>query len=375
MRTEPYKVIVWGPGVLGRLLIREIQKKPEFELVGVYAYTEEKDGQDAGEHAGAGHAGVAMTKDREAIFGLDADAVFMCPQTTAPVDIDSDVTAVVCRFLETGINVVSAPAYHWPLLHGQQLVDKLEGSCQKGGATIHSTGINPGLLNERWLPALTAAVARIKHITVQEINNNSHIDSQDMMLAIGYSRPPTHETTPVVMLLGRRYYYETLHHACHILGHEVEGIEDSYDWIVADKDYDHVAVHVPKGTINGIVHRYTAVVGGQPFMTLEEVFYGDRSQCPVNVNYDDAWTITIEGEPTSVRVEIAMMASIEANKQFAEGDNTLPAYYATGIPMLQAVPLVVTAPPGILYPSTFTSYKPDLRMLEPSRESGVAIWE
>jgi hypothetical protein len=134
--------------------------------------------------------------------------------------------------------------------------------------------------------------------------------------------------------------------------------------LIADKDYSHKAIEVPAGTINGIIHRYTAIVDGCPFMRLEEIFYGGREQRPVDVKYDDCWTITIEGEPTSARVEIAMMASVENDQQFVDGDSTLPAYYATGVPMLQAVPLVVSGRPGILYPTQFTSYKPDLRMLE-----------
>lgn len=364
MRTDPYKVIIWGPGVLGSLLIREIAKKPEFELSAVYAYSEEKNGRDAGELAGAGPMGIAASTDREAVFASPADVVFICPQTTAPVDIDSDVAAVVCRFLASGTNVVCAPAFHWAILHGQELVDKLEAACARGGTTIHSTGINPGLLNERWLPVFTTAMTRIKHIVVQEINNNAPIDSVNMMTAIGYGQPPSYDTQPIVMQLGMRYYHETLAHAVHILGHTVERIDDDYEWLIADKDYEHKAIKVPAGTINGIIHRYTAIVDGEPFIRLEEIFYGGADQRPVDVKYDDCWTLTIEGEPTSARIEIAMMASIENNTQFVDGDSTLPAYYATGVPMLQAVPLVVAAKPGILYPTQFSNYKPDLRMLE-----------
>jgi hypothetical protein len=32
--------------------------------------------------------------------------------------------------------------------------------------------------------------------------------------------------------------------------------------------------------------------------------------------------------------------------------------------MIQAIPVVCTAPPGIVYPSIFTRNVPDLRMLE-----------
>ena len=37
MRQDPYKVIVWAPGYLGSAVIKEVLKRPEFELVGVLA--------------------------------------------------------------------------------------------------------------------------------------------------------------------------------------------------------------------------------------------------------------------------------------------------------------------------------------------------
>jgi len=364
VRTEPYRVVVWGPGVLGQALIRHVIDKPEFELIGVLAYNPSKEGADAGELAGRPPVGVAATTDAEAIFGLRPDVVFMCPQTTAPVDVDSDVTAATCRWLASGVDVVSAPAYHWPHMH-EGLTERLEKACQDGGATLHSTGINPGLLNERWLLGFTAIFTDIKRIIVQEINDNSNINSADMMTAIGYAQDPHgDEVLPTVMALGERYYSETLYATCHALGVEIdEKISMDYDWIIADKDYQHAAVFVPKGTINGVIHRYTATVNGEPFMTLEEIFYGGEDAAPVEVSGGDNWTMLIEGQPTSLKVHLDMKASILDNQRFAPGDLTLPAYYATSVPMLQAVPVVVDTPPGILWSSAFTSYKPDLRSL------------
>lgn len=45
----------------------------------------------------------------------------------------------------------------------------------------------------------------------------------------------------------------------------------------------------------------------------------------------------------------------------AETVVTLPAYYATAIPMIQTIPVTVAAKPGILYPDVFAHYVPDLR--------------
>jgi hypothetical protein len=362
MRTDPYRVVVWGPGVLGRALIREVLAKPEFELVGVLAYSPAKEGVDAGTLVGMPETGIKVTTDREAIHAVKCDAVFMCPQTTAPVDLHSDVTDSTCRWLESGVNVVSAPAYHWPHMH-PGVTERLQQACRVGGASLHSTGINPGLLNERWLLGFTAVCTKIDRIIVQEINDNSNIDSVDMMTALGYGQDPQ-TTEPIVIPLGLRYYSETLYATCHALGVDIDDeIQTDYEWIIADRDIDHTAVHVPKGTINGVIHRYTATVDGKPFITLEEIFYGGADAAPVPVTGGDNWTMLVEGEPTSLKVHLDMKASIVNDQRFKPGDLTLPAYYATAVPMLQAVPLVVDAQPGILWPHVFSTFKPDLRQL------------
>ncbi|MBU0538356.1 MAG: dihydrodipicolinate reductase, partial [Gammaproteobacteria bacterium] len=62
----PYKVIVWGPGIVGNACLKEVIKKPELELVAVLAYSESKNGVDVGEYLGMDAVGVCMTTDQEA---------------------------------------------------------------------------------------------------------------------------------------------------------------------------------------------------------------------------------------------------------------------------------------------------------------------
>lgn len=66
MRREPCKVVVWASGCLGSGVIKEILKRPEFELVGVLAHSERKHGLDVGEMLGAGPVGVKITTDKQA---------------------------------------------------------------------------------------------------------------------------------------------------------------------------------------------------------------------------------------------------------------------------------------------------------------------
>ena len=62
------RVIQWATGEVGKLTLREIIRNPELELVGVYVYSEAKDGKDAGDIVGLEPVGVTATRDRDAIL-------------------------------------------------------------------------------------------------------------------------------------------------------------------------------------------------------------------------------------------------------------------------------------------------------------------
>ena len=146
MRQDPYKIIVWAPGYLGSAVLKEVLKRPEFELVGVLAYSESKNGMDVGEMLGIGTVGVKMTTDQQEIFDMDADCVIHCG--TNMMD-DSPRNEEVVRLLQSGKNVVASPNYHYPKLRGPAFVKMLDDACLAGGTSLYGTGINPGWLCER----------------------------------------------------------------------------------------------------------------------------------------------------------------------------------------------------------------------------------
>jgi hypothetical protein len=78
LRKHPYRVVVWGPGGVGRACLRELLRLPEFVIVGVLAFSPEKNGKDVGELIDHDPIGVRVTTDKEAIFALDTDAVLYC---------------------------------------------------------------------------------------------------------------------------------------------------------------------------------------------------------------------------------------------------------------------------------------------------------
>ena len=67
------RVVVWGTGFVGKMVIAEIVKHPVFELVGVGVSNPEKVGRDVGEICGLGASlGLTATDDVDALIALQA---------------------------------------------------------------------------------------------------------------------------------------------------------------------------------------------------------------------------------------------------------------------------------------------------------------
>ena len=356
MTRAPYRVVVWGPGALGSLVLQEVLDRPELELVGVLAYRDTKKGVDAGSYLGREPVGVAITTDKDDIHALDADVVVLCPQATAGAELGSPITDDVLALLRSGKSVVTASGYHYPAFHQNGLEEALTAACLQGGASLHSTGINPGWLSERVVPVLAATCSRIDSITVQEVGVGATVDSADMMQMIGWGQQPPPMELIVQMAL--RYYGESITHACALLGRTVDRVEADFDHVLADRDYDLGGFTVPAGTMGAVQHTFTAIVDGKPFFRLEEHFicHPDVSPIPLPAaERKDHLAVRIDGDPVSVRTTIELDGARDGGAPVA--------YWATAMPMVQAIPVVVDALPGIVRPTVFTTAVPDLRQL------------
>ena len=55
--TEQKRVVVWGTGFVGKMVIPEVLRHPNFELIGVGVNDKDKVGRDVGEICGIGTTG------------------------------------------------------------------------------------------------------------------------------------------------------------------------------------------------------------------------------------------------------------------------------------------------------------------------------
>ena len=100
-------MVQWATGNIGTRSLHGVIEHPDLSLVGLYVYSPDKAGRDAGELCGLEPTGVTATTDVEGILALGADCVLYMPRA---LGVDE-----VCRLLESGANVVTTRGeFHHP---------------------------------------------------------------------------------------------------------------------------------------------------------------------------------------------------------------------------------------------------------------------
>jgi hypothetical protein len=358
MRKEPVKVIVWGPGTVGSACIRQLLKTPAYELVGVLAYDPNKNGQDVGELVGAAPTGTRATTDKNAIFVLDADIVLHSARSATLIDED------VVKLLESGKSVISATSYQYPFRHGRDYVEKLHDACRRGGSRLLGTGVHPGFMGEILALTLSGLCTQIDTLTIREFVNLSHQKNAQGLRMFGFDGDPVEQANkdnPLYHML-ERYWGDTLAFLARVMFDEEARIERRTTFVAATEDVQIAAMTITKGRTAAIRHVLTASIEGKPRLTIDEYLYHTPKNRPYPyVDAADFYEVEIEGRPSSLKMQMALKASIAQDLDFWPGDPTPQAWYATATPMLQAIPTVLRAEPGLMLPEVPRHFVQDAR--------------
>ena len=132
------RVVQWTTGNVGKQSVEAVMKRPDLELVGCYAWSKEKSGQDIGELCGLPPIGLMATHDVDALLALKPDCVIYNPMW---FNVDEMV-----RILESGANIVATAAF----INGQSYPDdgrqRMLDACAKGGSSMFGSGVSPGYI-------------------------------------------------------------------------------------------------------------------------------------------------------------------------------------------------------------------------------------
>ncbi|CAA0124507.1 2,4-diaminopentanoate dehydrogenase [Mycolicibacterium vanbaalenii] len=343
-----YRVIQWGTGNVGRHALRAIVERPDFELTGVRVYNPDKVGTDAADLLGGQPpTGVKATDDVDAILALDADCVCYSPlgstldETGGPLDD-------ICRLLASGKNVVSSAvefhAYFPPGLAMKGAGDsheRIERACAQGKSTFFHVGINPGFTMDMWPLHMSRLCGRIDHLHAIEVVDMTRYPSFHMVREImGFGLPPDAPSAIDAHMgdVHESAFYLSMRMIADGLKVELGDVEYSREVAVTDEPISIAAGEIPAGTVAAVKFHYRGFINERPAITLEWIWRITDSVAPEWPTGDSRWILRVEGNP-SIESSIDIGTTEDAGRGTSIAVATL---------LLNAVPIVCEAPPGIL---------------------------
>ncbi len=335
----PYRVIQWATGTVGIHAVPAIVEHPDLELAGLWVHSDGKAGRDAGEIVGIDPTGVLATQDMDALL-YDTDADVIC--YTANSDVRPDgVIDDIATMLTAGKNVVNTS--YVPLLYpraaGIGVHDRLQAACLEGGTSFYSSGIDPGFGNAGITIGALALCKEVQTVRMMEIVNYATWDNPFTMFEImGFGKPDT--TNSLLLAAGSTAlaWGPVIELVAASLDVELDAITEEHEIIRADEDIEIASGTVSKGTISGMRFEIRGMVGDHARIVVEHVTRlrdGDAPAWPQGHGY----RIDIAGEP-NVHLELSLSSD--------RGDHNHAGCLATAMHVINAIPHVVEADPGVL---------------------------
>jgi hypothetical protein len=337
-----YRVVQWSTGNVGRHAIAGIDARDDLDLVGVWVSSPAKEGRDAGELAGLGRElGVRATTDAEALLGLQPDCIVYTAMADHRLD---EAIADLARFLRAGINVVSSgPVFlQYPEGVAPTMAEPVRQAADEGGASLWVNGIDPGFAND-WLPlTLTSVCERIDELRCLEILDYSTYDQPMVLFDImGFGRPV--EQVPMLLQPGvlTLAWGSVVHQLAAGLDVVLDGVEEQYERLPAPERFEIASGPVEAGTAAALRFEVRGMRSGRAVVVLEHV---TRLRPDLGPDWPQpagqgCYRVVVTGEP-NYTLDLQLLGS--------DGDHNTAGLKATAMRLVNAVPAVIAARPGLL---------------------------
>ncbi|GAS87330.1 NAD(P)H-dependent amine dehydrogenase family protein [Mycolicibacterium brisbanense] len=332
-----------GTGNVGRLALTGLLTNPRYELTSLCVSTPEKVGKDAGELAGLDiSTGVSAVADLDAVIAAKPDCAVYCAMgdTRGPEAITD-----VVRLLAAGINVVgSAPVvlqYPWHLMPGKYVAG-IEEAAKAGNASLFITGVDPGFANDLIPFALAGTCQSIRQVRCMEIADYATYDGVTVMFDVmGFGKPL--DDTPLLFQPGvlSIAWGTSIRQLAAGLDIEIDDITEVCEKEPAPESFDVAAGHIAVGTVAAMRFEIRGMVRDEPAIVIEHVTRLREDLRPdwaQPAQPGGSYRVEIVGEP-SYAVDICPSSR--------KGDHNHAAIVAAAGRIVNAIPHVVAAPPGI----------------------------
>ncbi len=337
-----HRVIQWSTGNVGAHTLRSIVLHPDLELAGVWVHSQAKAGKDAAELCGLPEpTGVLATTDADALLASDADVV--CYTATGDLR-PQEAVEDMCRFLAAGKHVVSTSVVSlvYPPSAPSGWVRQLEAACREGNAACFTSGIDPGFANDLLPLVVSGFSERIDTIRVVEnLDYSTYMQPEVLFDTMGFGQPP--ESTPLLMLPGALTFAwgGVLHMIAAGLGEQLDEVREVVERFDAPHDFTTAVGEIRAGTMAALRFEVQGWIRDRPAIVVEHVtrMHPDMAPDWPAPPGHGGYQLSVTGSP-SYTLDLQMMGE--------DGDHNTGGLVATGMRILNAIPAVCAAPPGLL---------------------------
>ena len=342
--TGAIRVALIGTGNVGKPALVQLINDSRFELTAVWVSSEAKAGKDAAELAGLPDStGVLATTDLDAVLATGPE----CAVYTAMADNRlTEALEDYRRILAAGINVVGSSAvflqYPWGVLP-DEMVAPIEEAAKAGNASVFVNGIDPGFANDLLPMALAGTCQSVEQIRCMEIINYDTYDSATVMFDVmGFGG--SLDETPMLLMPGvlSLAWGSVVRQLAAGLGIELDEVTETHERVPAPEAFDIASGHIAEGTTAAIRFEVRGMKDGEVAVVLEHVTRLRDDLCPdwpQPAQPGGNYRIEITGEP-SYALDLCLSSP--------NGDHNHAGLVATAARVVNAIPAVIDATPGIV---------------------------
>jgi hypothetical protein len=330
-----YRVVQWTTGNVGRRSVIAIRDNPLLELVGCYAWSPDKAGQDVGVLCGLEPIGIAATDDVDALLALRPDCVVYNPKWP---DVD-----LMCRILSAGINIVATAGFITGHALGEGRL-RLQEAAAVGQASVFGSGMNPGFLN--LLGLVSAGICdRVDSITMLESVDSTGYDSPDTEQSVGFGQPMDAPDLQDRVARATAVFGDAVWLTGEALGLQLDEVRCEASFATTTAPVDLVSWVIEPGQVAGVAASWQGWYAGRRVVDLKVMWRKGRTLEP-DWKVEHGYVVQVEGRPNvRTKLTIAPPADFVAT---SVQDYMVLGMIITSLPAINAIPAVCEAPPGIV---------------------------
>ncbi|MEQ0575907.1 diacylglycerol kinase, partial [Mycobacterium tuberculosis] len=224
----------------------------------------------------------------------------------------------------------------------EEIIKPLQDAARAGNSSLYVNGIDPGFANDLLPMALAGTCESIEQIRCMEIVDYATYDSAVVMFDVmGFGKPM--DQIPMLLQPGvlSLAWGSVVRQLAAGLGISLDGVEEMYVREPAPEAFNIASGHIPKGSAAALRFEVLGLVDGVPAVVLEHVTRLRADLCPEwpqPAQPGGSYRIEISGEPCYA-MDICLSSRY--------GDHNHAGLVATAMRIVNAIPAVVAAEPGI----------------------------